>query len=89
MKSKYAIDLTASDGIAIPDIESTLTDYADGGAKLIIAQGFQWGDPVLKVSPQYPDTKFVVMTGLVKGPNVASIFPMQQQGSFLLGGLER
>jgi basic membrane protein A len=87
LKSKYGIDLTASDGIAIPDIESTLTGYADGGAKLIIAQGFQWGDPVLKVSPQYPDTKFVVMTGLVKGPNVASIFPMQQQGSFLLGAL--
>lgn len=87
LKSKYGLDLTASDGIAIPDIESTLTDYADGGVKLIIAQGFQWGDPVLNVSPQYPNTKFVVMTGLVKRSNVASIFPMQQQGSFLLGAL--
>ncbi len=34
LKSKYGIDLTASDGIAIPDIESTLTDYADGGAEV-------------------------------------------------------
>jgi basic membrane protein A and related proteins len=87
LKGKYAAALTSADGIAIPDIESTLTGYADGGANLIIAQGFQWGDPVLKVAPTYPDIKFVVMTGLVQAPNVESIFPMQQQGSFILGAL--
>jgi basic membrane protein A and related proteins len=87
MKSKYGVGLTSADGIAIPDIGSTLTGYADAGANLIIAQGFQWGDPVVKVAPTYPDIKFVVMTGLVNASNVASIFPMQQQGSFLLGAL--
>ena len=88
LKSKYGVQLTASDGISIPDIESTLRGYADSGYNLIIAQGFQWGDPVVKVAPDYPDVKFVVMTGTVKlQPNVASIFPMQQQGSFLLGAL--
>jgi len=87
LKANYGIDLTASDGVAIPDVESTLTDYAAGGANLIIAQGFQWGDPTIRVASQFPATKFVVMTGLVNGPNVASIYPMQQQGSFLLGAL--
>ena len=87
LKSRYGIDLTTADSIAIPDIESTLSDYAYDEANLIIAQGFQWGDPVLRVATQFPDVKFVVMTGLVSAPNVASIFPMQQQGSFLLGAL--
>ena len=35
----------------------------------------------------YPNTKFVVFTGLTNSANVASIFPMQQEGSFLLGAL--
>jgi basic membrane protein A and related proteins len=88
LKGKYGIQLSTSDSIAIPDIESTLRSYADAGYNLIIAQGFQWGDPAVKIAPDYPDVKFVIMTGTVSlRPNVASIFPMQQQGSFLLGTL--
>jgi basic membrane protein A len=84
---KYHIDLKTADGVAIPDTENTLRGYGDSGYNLIIAQGFQWGDPAIKVAPDYPDVKFVIMTGLVKATNVASIFPMQQEGSFLLGSL--
>src|SRR6478672_9288745 len=84
---KYGIDLKSADGVAIPDIENTLRGYGDSGYNLIIAQGFQWGDPAVKVAPDYPDVKFVIMTGLVNASNVASIFPMQQEGSFLLGSL--
>jgi basic membrane protein A len=84
---KFGIDLKAADGVAIPDIENTLRGYGDSGYNLIIAQGFQWGDPAVKVAPDYPDVKFMIMTGLVKASNVASIFPMQQEGSFLLGSL--
>jgi basic membrane protein A len=84
---KYGISLKTADGVAIPDIEDTLRGYGDSGYNLIIAQGFQWGDPAVKVAPDYPDAKFAIMTGLVKGDNVASIFPMQQEGSFLLGSL--
>src|SRR6266487_2492881 len=87
LKSKYGIQLATADGISIPDIESTLRGYADSGYNLIIAQGFQWGDPAVKVAPDYPDVKFAIMTGLKNANNVASIFPMQQEGSFLLGSL--
>ncbi|MGH9876651.1 MAG: BMP family ABC transporter substrate-binding protein, partial [Nitrososphaerales archaeon] len=44
-------------------------------------------DPAIKVGKDYPNTKFVVFTGLVSSINVASIFPMQQEGTFLLGAL--
>ena len=85
--NKYATNVTAVDNVAIADIESTLTKYAEQKYDLIIAHGFQWGDPALRVGKQYPNVKIVVFTGLVKSENVASIFPMQQEGSFLLGAL--
>lgn len=87
LETKYGHLLACQDNVAIPDIESTLRQYAEKGYDLIIAHGFQWGDPAVKVGRDYPDTKFVVFTGLVSSNNVASIFPMQQEGTFLLGAL--
>jgi basic membrane protein A and related proteins len=87
IKTKYGHELDFKDNVAIPDIEATLRDYAHGGYDLIIAHGFEWGEPAVKVGKDYPNTKFVVFTGLANSANVASIFPMQQEGSFLLGAL--
>ena len=87
IKTKYGHELDFKDNVAIPDIEVTLRDYAHEGYDLIIAHGFEWGEPAAKVGKDYPNTKFVVFTGLAKSTNVASIFPMQQEGSFLLGAL--
>jgi basic membrane protein A and related proteins len=87
IKTKYGHELDFKDNVAIPDIEVTLRDYAHEGYDLIIAHGFEWGEPAVKVGKDYPNTKFVVFTGLAKSTNVASIFPMQQEGSFLLGAL--
>lgn len=87
IEDKYRAEVTTVDNIAIADIESTLTKYAEEKYDLIIAHGFQWGDPAIKVGKQHPQVKIVVFTGLVKSENVASIFPMQQEGSFLLGAL--
>lgn len=82
-----AINASTQDGIPIADIIHSLIVHAAKHPKMIISQGFQWGDPSLKISKSYPNVKFVVMTGLVQGPNVASIYPEQQQGSFILGAL--
>lgn len=87
LKDKYGLELTTQENVAIPDIEPTLRDAAEAGTDLIFAHGFEWGDPALKVAQDYPNTKFVVFTGLTNSSNVASIFPMQQEGSFLLGAL--
>jgi len=87
LETKYGHKVAYAESIAIPDIEATLRQYAQDGYDLIIAHGFQWGDPAVKVGKDYPNTKFVVFTGLVNSSNVASIFPMQQEGTFLLGAL--
>ncbi|MGH9878842.1 MAG: BMP family ABC transporter substrate-binding protein, partial [Nitrososphaerales archaeon] len=87
LETKYGHEVSCVDNIQIPDIESVLRSRADESYDLIIAHGFQWGDPAIKVGKDYPNTKFVVFTGLVSSINVASIFPMQQEGTFLLGAL--
>jgi basic membrane protein A len=87
IEQKYNFSIATEDNVAIPDIEMTLRKYADSGYDLIIAHGFQWGEPAMQVGQSYPKTKIVVFTGLVESTNLASIFPQQQQGSFLLGAL--
>ncbi|MGA7541773.1 MAG: BMP family protein [Nitrososphaeraceae archaeon] len=87
LNSKYGHTVDFKDNVPIPDIETTLRDYANKGYDLIIAQGFEWGNPAVKVGKDYPNTKFVVFTGLAGSTNVASIFPMQQEGAYLLGAL--
>ena len=87
LEQKYGFKVTTEDNVTIADIDTTLEKYASNGYDLIIAHGVQWGDPALRVGKQYPNAKIVVFTGLVKSDNVASIFPMQQDGSFLLGAI--
>ncbi|MGI0026039.1 MAG: BMP family protein, partial [Nitrososphaera sp.] len=87
IRKKYDFEVAAQDNVSIADIESTLQRYAESKYDLIIAHGVQWGDPAVRVGQQFPEVKFVVFTGLVQSQNVASIFPMQQEGSFLLGAL--
>jgi basic membrane protein A and related proteins len=87
LHTKYGHKVDFRDNVAIPDIESTLRHYADSGYDLIIAQGYEWGKPAVKVGIDYPNTKFVVFTGLSNSSNVASIYPMQQEATYLLGAL--
>lgn len=87
LNNKYGHNIAFKDNVPIPDIEATLRNYANRGYDLILAQGFEWGDPAVKVGKDYPNTKFVVFTGLANSTNVASIFPMQQEGAYLLGAL--
>jgi basic membrane protein A len=87
IRKKYDFEVIAQDNVSISDIESTLKRYAESKYDLIIAHGVQWGGPAVRVGQQFPDVKIVVFTGLVESQNVASIFPMQQEGSFLLGAL--
>jgi basic membrane protein A and related proteins len=87
IEQKYNFSIATEDNVPIPDIEMTLRKYSESGYDLIIAHGFQWGEPALQVGQTHPQTKIVVFTGLVESRNVASIFPQQQEGSFLLGAL--
>ncbi len=87
LQGKYSYIVDLKENVPIPKIEETLRDHAKAGYDLIISHGFEWGEPAVKVGKEYPETKFVIFTGLVHSSNVASIYPMQQEGSYVLGAL--
>jgi len=87
IQGKYSYIVDLKENVPIPKIEETLRDYAKTGYDLIISHGFEWGKPAVKVGKDYPEAKFVIFTGLVNSSNVASIYPMQQEGTYVLGAL--
>ena len=87
LQGKYSYIVELKENVPIPKIEETLRDYAKAGYDLIISHGFEWGKPAVNVGKDYPATKFVIFTGLVNSSNVASIYPMQQEGTYVLGAL--
>jgi basic membrane protein A and related proteins len=87
LQGKYSYIVELKENVPIPKIEATLRDYAKAGYDLIISHGFEWGKPAVNVGKDYPASKFVIFTGLVNSSNVASIYPMQQEGTYVLGAL--
>jgi basic membrane protein A and related proteins len=57
IENKYGYHMDFKENVAIPDIESKLIEYAKDGYGLIIAHGYEWGKPAIKVGKNYPDTK--------------------------------
>jgi basic membrane protein A len=87
LQGKYSYKVDLKENVPIPKIEETLREHAKDGYDLIIAHGFEWGKPAVKVGKEYPETKFAIFTGLVNSSNVASIYPMQQEATYVLGAL--
>jgi len=54
VQAKHGFKLGTAEGVAVPDIESTLRDFANQGYELIIAHGFQWSGPAIVVAAEYP-----------------------------------
>ena len=57
--SKYGHEVTFLDNVSISNIEATLKDYANKNYDIIIAQGYEWGDPVIQVAKEFPELKTV------------------------------
>ncbi|ARO14002.1 basic membrane protein A-related proteins [Ketogulonicigenium robustum] len=64
-----------------------IRNFAEAGYNPIVMAGFSNATPLAEVAPDYPDTKFVIIDGVVDAPNVRSILFAEEQGSFLVGML--
>ncbi|HHY39404.1 MAG TPA: BMP family ABC transporter substrate-binding protein [Clostridia bacterium] len=51
----------------------------------MFGHGFEFGDPVKKVAPDFPDTKFFVINGAVEGPNFASLRFANWETDYIIG----
>lgn len=65
--------------------EQALRRLAEDGANPIVMTGFAFATVLSEVAPDYPDTKFAIIDGVVDAPNVRSIVFKEQEGSYLVG----
>ena len=54
---------------------------------LVLTAGYQMGEPLAKVAPEFPDVKFAIFDVVLDLPNVASINYRANEGSFLVGAI--
>jgi basic membrane protein A and related proteins len=65
--------------------DQALRRMARRGANVVIAVGFSFATPLEQIAQEFPDTKFVIIDGVVEQPNVQSVVFKEHEGSFLVG----
>jgi basic membrane protein A len=67
--------------------EQALRRMAESGANPVVMTGFAFASILEQVAPDYPDTTFVIIDGVVDQPNVRSVVFTEHEGSYLVGML--
>ena len=65
--------------------EQALRRLAESGSNPIVMTGFAFMSVLEQVAPDYPDTTFAIIDGVVDAPNVRSIVFTEHEGSYLVG----
>jgi len=83
--ASYVSDISAtSDPVLLTE---AMRKLAAEDPDMIIAHGGQCNGPAETVSKEFPDIKFVVIQGHVKGPNLSSYVVKQEESAWLAGAL--
>jgi basic membrane protein A len=69
------------------DAERVIRDLVQQGSKLVITTSFGYMNPTLKVAKQFPDVKFIHLTGYKTAPNVATANARFYEARYLAGVL--
>lgn len=87
-EKELGISFDYSEPKQISDFELIMRDMASSGKySVIVCVGFDQVDPLTKVAPDFPDQKFALIDGEVKGDNIANYTCKEEEGSFLVGAL--
>ena len=65
--------------------EQAIRKMARRGRSPIVGVGFAQAPAIEAVAKEFPNTKFTIIDGVVKLPNVQSVVFKEQEGSFLVG----
>ena len=82
------ITLTEVNGIENDPVatEMLLRDTAQN-SELVLTAGYQMGDVLARVAPEFPDVNFAIFDVVLDIPNVASVNYKSNEGSFLVGAI--
>ncbi len=64
-----------------------LRSMAEAGVDPVIAVGYDYTQAVTAVAPLFPRTRFVLIDGVARAPNVQSVLFREQEGAYLVGAL--
>lgn len=88
---KQGIKVAFSENTPPPKFVSTLRNYAAQGYEVVVGQGYEFGDPIMKVAPKYPKTKFINIVGGVnadkKQKNVLTLQIGSNESGYVVGAL--
>lgn len=87
-KQRLGVEVSFQENVRMAEFEAAFRDYAKKGYDLIIGHGFQFNDAALKVSKDFPKSKFLVTASTIKQePNLASVEYKWSEAAFLAGAL--
>ena len=88
---KRGIKVAFSENTPPPKFVSTLRNYVAQGYEVVVGQGYEFGDPIMKVAPKYPKTKFINIVGGVnadkKQKNVLTLQIGSNESGYVVGAL--
>ena len=70
-----------------PAVSEMQLREAAQNSDLVLAAGYQMGEPLSRVAPEFPDVKFAIFDVVLDIPNVASVNYKANEGSFLVGAI--
>ena len=87
-EEKLGITLTEVNGIENdPVATEMLLRNAAQNSELVLTAGYQMGDVLARVAPEFPDVNFAIFDVVLDIPNVASVNYKSNEGSFLVGAI--
>ncbi|MXZ01569.1 BMP family ABC transporter substrate-binding protein [Candidatus Poribacteria bacterium] len=87
-EEELGIALTEINGIENdPVATEMLLREAALTSDIILTAGYQMGDVLAHVAPEFPDVKFAIFDVVLDIPNVASVNYKSNEGSFLVGAI--
>ena len=87
-EEELGIALTEVNGMENDPIATEmLLREAAQNSDLVLTAGYQMGDVLARVAPEFPDARFAIFDVVLDIPNVASVNYKSNEGSFLAGAI--
>lgn len=82
--SKLGTNMEFVESVQPQDFESAFREYGEKGYDVVMAAGSQFDESCLRVAPNYPKTRYMIVNGnAAKFPNMSPLFPKEYEASYI------
>jgi len=86
VEAAYGVTVDVIENCAVEDFDATFTEFGEKGYDLVMAAGSQFDDAIANVAPNYPDTLYTAINGVLTGTeNMCPVYPKEYEASYLAG----